>query len=1357
MTSVESSKMLHQLAQQFATPQKEFSPVPIWWWSGDQLERGRLRWQMEQLIKGGVYNVIILNLAPTSPLYGSDPDRPHFLTEEWWGHFLNMCEDAREIGMRVWFYDQIGFSGANLQGEIVRDNPEFAGQALNSVTVEGTGTLQLECPSEGTPLAAAYVPLDANGKPNDAPVAIQLNGRTASTDASGNKRLRLMYAIRRGFDYFNAESCDRLIDTVHREFERRAGQYFGDVIVGSFQDELPSMLTWSSLFAEAFKQIKGYDLLENMIALWEGEDAHAEQVRVDYHQVRAELAEKALFKPLWDWHRQHGLVCGVDQQSPARTGQPVGGVEQYANYMQTHRWYDVPGSDHHGNAKIHSSLAHLYDRPRVWIESFHSSGWGGTLEETFDWLLPWLRNGATLYNPHAVYYSTWGGWYEWAPPSTCWRQPYWQHYSVYANTIARLCFLLSQGSHVCDVGVLYPTTTVQSGLTVDGALASAQAANDSYITLTGTMMFLQMVSGTLDTDHRDFDVLDDDSIQRGQVANHALQIGGEGYKAIVLPNCKVIDGKTSEQLTRFVEGGGLLAAVGSVPDHLLGATPEQTGAFQALFTSGKAKLLTNADDLPAALKSIPRHIEAPVPVLHRRIEGADVLFVPAASPHATRNTDTYNDGLSWLRANYEFDPARYQKPMKIVAHGFKGTPQLWDAVSGERRAVKAVVTGDSTEVEIPFDSSPAALLVWSDEAVDSKVDTTGTSPLATLADGWTATLEQTLDNRYGDLTKPDFEGAPPVQTWALHHHIEQAGEDGVRDQWFAKGAQDWSSVMATYGTYGVWSGIRKAKELPEPLAAVPLSGQLADKGWVSAEYSLQRGIYKDTIHVPNLGPKAHVPEEFLDFGHLLAGSGVQFRTIIWMEEARSCFLALAAPARKRAWLNGEPVGSSAPGYLWMTPVHLKVGMNVLEWRLVAESETDLRAYWAFVTDAEAFARPERMLPADQAQRDSRIEYIYSFNVDFEPASTVVQISADSPCKLIVNGVEAGRQGGFDPYASLARVQPYVVRNIRKGTNELIIEIQDTGSSPIIQIDENDEIIEQDAPLSTMGLNQLRGFGVVMVDGLVEGASGERLSITSGSHWQVKRDGGTAQPVKLFRIQWNDPAWPYLWRRPHPLPEAAWLDNTPNNGVVLPVVPDAQGRQSTIEWFRWQLPPGVREIHLPIAGHARVWVDGEEVTIENGTVRVPQSKAVERVAHVRVVPELGRTGGGIFNGPVTYSTESGAIRLGNWEAQGLSAYSGGIRYQNTFRLDTIPSKLVLDLGKVRGTAEVRVNGQKAGVRVWSPYQFEMTDLAKTGDNTVEVLVLNTLAPYLDAVSPTHYVRPGQKVSGLFGPVQILGGN
>ncbi|MHC4674384.1 MAG: hypothetical protein ACYTBZ_18005, partial [Planctomycetota bacterium] len=50
-----------ELPTQFAHAQPEFSPAPIWWWSGDPIQRERIREQLEQMAAGGIYNVIILN------------------------------------------------------------------------------------------------------------------------------------------------------------------------------------------------------------------------------------------------------------------------------------------------------------------------------------------------------------------------------------------------------------------------------------------------------------------------------------------------------------------------------------------------------------------------------------------------------------------------------------------------------------------------------------------------------------------------------------------------------------------------------------------------------------------------------------------------------------------------------------------------------------------------------------------------------------------------------------------------------------------------------------------------------------------------------------------------------------------------------------------------------------------------------------------------------------------------------------------------------------------------------------------------------------------------------------------------
>ncbi|GIV80570.1 MAG: hypothetical protein KatS3mg050_4964 [Litorilinea sp.] len=1372
--------LLAALAQGYRTPPREYSPVPIWWWSGDRLERNRLRWQLEQFAAGGVYNLIVLNLAPTGPLYGSDPDDPPFRSESWWELFAGVCQDAQALGIRLWFYDQIGFSGANLQGEVVRDEPSFAGQWLECAVIEGSGPLELTCPSEGTPLSAAAFPIDETGQPAGPPVPIPLTGRRVTFHSPQHHRLRLVYSVTRGFDYFNPAACRRLLDMVHGEFERRLGHYFGQVIVGSFQDELPSLPTWGPNFAQAFQKRRGYELVPLLPLLWEGpspdKGTDAGRLRVDFHTTRAELAEEAFFRPLFDWHERHGLLCGFDQQGPARAGHPMASVHYYADYLKTHRWFTAPGSDHHGDARIHSSLAHLYGRPRVWIEAFHSSGWGGTLEETFDWLLPWLRAGATLYDPHAVYYSTRGGWWEWAPPSTCWRQPYWRHYRLFAEAVSRLCFILSQGHHVCDVGMLFPNTTVQAGLTPEGKPGSpwnmaAQMAHDTYEALVGRMFWSNPSPGVLDQDRRDFDVLDDGSIQRGRVENGVLQIGQERYQALILPACAVLEEATAERLCQFVETGGLLVAVGTLPQRAAsGESTDFTSSdspltrLRQLFEQGKAKWVAEVEAVPQALADLPRRVDAPVPTLMRNVAGHTVLFVPAAYPTATRFSDTGH----WLDVDYHFDPNAYRRSMRVTVRGVQGAPELWDPLTGQRTSLTATATQDGVAIEIPFDSGPAALLVWPAPGDEEKISPAGS--LGTLSqerrilelDGpWACGFEPTLDNRFGDFSKPAHPGATPgghpslgpVQTWSFLHrregHSLDQGHDGLAAGWhLGQSKEGWQPAHATFGIQGWWTGPLAAGQKVPPLPG-PLDGDdpLQVEGWQPMVYSPSRGIFRDPIHRRTLGPKGHVPEEFLAFGPLSAGQSVHYRTTVRLPVATRARLFIGAAAAKEVWINGQAVGQPQPGYQWQASVSLERGLNVLEFRLTADQgPVNLRASWALIRDdadsVAAFTRPEWLTTPDSPQAHSLLRFSRDLEIPFEPGQATIQVGASGPCRILVNDVEVGRQGGFDPYYSTARVQPYPVQGLRFGRNRITLEVQDMGR-----------------PIS------------VVVDGLIleAGAGTGRISLMSNGQWTVQRDDGPAVPAPLQRRQWvnravdvdtavlsdMDPSFTHLWRRPHPLPGAAWLEDAPADDTVLSVQVDPFAGRPSVEWLRWILPPGATEAHIPLQGPAQLWVDGQEVTLADGRATLPHPESPRRLAVLRVESDSGRSGGNLLDGPVTYAMGPGQIELGLWSNQGLESYSGGVRYRQRFHLDRpIEGKLYLDLGRVRGTAEVWVNGRAVGARIWSPYRFEISAAVQPGENQVEVLVFNTLAPYLQATSPTHYIFPGQTDSGLFGPVWVV---
>ena len=93
------------------------------------------------------------------------------------------------------------------------------------------------------------------------------------------------------------------------------------------------------------------------------------------------------------------------------------------------------------------------------------------------------------------------------------------------------------------------------------------------------------------------------------------------------------------------------------------------------------------------------------------------------------------------------------------------------------------------------------------------------------------------------------------------------------------------------------------------------------------------------------------------------------------------------------------------------------------------------------------------------------------------------------------------------------------------------------------------------------------------------------------------------------------------------------------------------------------------------------------------------------------------------------------------------------FTRTINIDDIRGQWLIDLGMVRGTAEVIVNGQSVGARIWSPYQFDISDFVQQGQNTITILLTNTLAPYLAGHSPTHYAPAHQEVSGIFGPIVL----
>jgi hypothetical protein len=101
--------------------------------------------------------------------------------------------------------------------------------------------------------------------------------------------------------------------------------------------------------------------------------------------------------------------------------------------------------------------------------------------------------------------------------------------------------------------------------------------------------------------------------------------------------------------------------------------------------------------------------------------------------------------------------------------------------------------------------------------------------------------------------------------------------------------------------------------------------------------------------------------------------------------------------------------------------------------------------------------------------------------------------------------------------------------------------------------------------------------------------------------------------------------------------------------------------------------------------------------------------------------------------------------------GLGSWSGGVTYAREVDVPAGPDP-VLDLGRVRGSVSVVVDGERVGAAFCPPYRLQLPGVAGRLVR-LEVTVNNTLAPYLAEATPTAWAFPAQLASGLMGPVVL----
>lgn len=131
------------------------------------------------------------------------------------------------------------------------------------------------------------------------------------------------------------------------------------------------------------------------------------------------------------------------------------------------------------------------------------------------------------------------------------------------------------------------------------------------------------------------------------------------------------------------------------------------------------------------------------------------------------------------------------------------------------------------------------------------------------------------------------------------------------------------------------------------------------------------------------------------------------------------------------------------------------------------------------------------------------------------------------------------------------------------------------------------------------------------------------------------------------------------------------------------------------------------------------------------------------------------------------------QLSDWNtrpAPAVKYFSGAAVYKKVFQLEAVTpgQPLFLDLGTVKETARVRLNGNDLGVVWGAPWRVDITGSARLGENALEIEVVNLWPnrlmgdrklPAAERRTRTRMFMGGlnndQLSSGLLGPVTILG--
>ncbi len=854
----------------FQHPPRGYGEVSFYWWLGDTLTHERITSQLEQLKDKGITGLQINYChsdkggARNALTY---PSKPALFSEKWWDLFKWFLSEAKKYDISVSLSDYtLGSAGQGwFVDEMLAENPALNGTKLESKQFDAGNNkeIKIQLPKDIVSVDA-YSQLSGKLQPTKGINLISTvqNNELVWKSPEGQWKIIVVYktVVKNSFDPMNPLSGSKVVEKFYQRFEDHCPGEGGKGLNFFFSDELQFGIRgwlWNQRFAAEFKKRKGYDILPKVNQLFVYLGTESYKTRLDYSDVMVALSEEGFFKPVYDWHTSRGMLFGCDHGGRGRD------VTEFGDYFRTQRWMTGPGCDQPNlgrdivKNKVASSIAHMYERPRTWLEGFYGSGWGTSSAEVADATFANFAMGHNLLSLHGLYYSTHGSMWEWAAPDNHFRQPYWANMGSFLKCSERLSYILSQGHHRCDVAMVYPVAPTEADLKgKESTQIAFDLARDIY------------PKGI------DFDFMDFESLSRCTFKNKELNVSGEKFKILILPALSAVRYSTIEKALAFYHAGGIVMAVGALPE-----ASDRVGGDDSKLQAMVKKMF----GITYLQKADSSNI-----YLQKNKNGGKGLFIPRFKDVAGEISKLIE--LDFKLVSGIFNPSIQHRKLDNrdlyfvynVPKGTKcffratGKAELWNPWDGSTKALKvADVSKSGTTIRLPLEKNEPQLIVFSPgKAEVETILEIDKKEIITLDNNWEFELIQTLDNTYGDYSLPAFDGKLGVELWKMKFapeidsELKNKSSDSI-----------WQTASVSYGPQFL-----KLGPLPTGIDSNLLESQIIKLGniemnrpielnsiqyrWLPYEFSWRWGLKDDMGHQGYHGLKAEIHNDLISFGKI---------------------------------------------------------------------------------------------------------------------------------------------------------------------------------------------------------------------------------------------------------------------------------------------------------------------------------------------------------------------------------------------------------------------------------------------------------------------------------------------------------